>query len=86
MYAALEKLCDEEDRKWGYAPAEIKKLAGSGGRRNTALLDMVERKIVCYGRESNGQFTDGQDGRHLHFRMPTSPDDFEIIADDNDLA
>ncbi len=87
VYAALEKLCEEEDRPWGYSPAEIKKIAGLGGRRNPAMMDLVARKVLCYGRESTGMFTDGQDGRHLHFRIPTGPDDFTevLIATDGDL-
>lgn len=87
VYAALEKLCEEEDRPWGYSPAEIKKIAGLGGRRNPAMMDLVARKVLCYGREATGMFTDGQEGRHLHFRIPTGPDDFTevLIATDGDL-
>lgn len=87
VYAALEALQDAEDRPHGFTPAEIIKESGDGGRRRPALMALAEKGLIAYGRDDKGRLLNGKDGRHLHFRLPTGPNDFEdvMLAADEDL-
>jgi hypothetical protein len=87
VYAALETLQDADDRPQGFSPSEIIKESGDGGRRRPALMALADRKLITYGRDAKGRLLNGNDGRHLQFRLPTGPNDFEdvMLAADEDL-
>lgn len=87
VFAALEELCNHDDRKLGYSEAEIIKIAGSGGNRRPALQALAERKIIAFGRADDGRIQDGSGTSKRHYRIPTSPGDLEnnIQSYDSDL-
>lgn len=87
VYEALEQLQDKEDRREGYTAAEIIAIAGKGGDRYATLKKLAANKIICFGKDENGQLLNGEDGRYTHYRLQTGPNDYTgvLIADDNDL-
>lgn len=80
IYCALEQLQDAEDRTRGFTAAEIIKIAGAGGKRRPAIQSLIDRKILTYGRDDNGNLLNGINGRHMQYRIPTTPKDFEAIS------
>lgn len=85
VYAALEELQNESDRPQGYSVSEIIKLSGDGGRRRPAIMALAERNIICYGRDKKGRLLNGEDNRHLQFRIPVGPNDFTDAQPTDDL-
>lgn len=85
VYAALEELQNESDRPQGYSVSEIIKLSGDGGRRRPAIMALAERNIICYGRDKKGRLLNGEDDRHLQFRIPVGPNDFTDAQPTADL-
>ena len=85
VYAALEELQNESDRPQGYSVSEIIKLSGDGGRRRPAIMSLAERNIICYGRDKKGRLLNGEDDRHLQFRIPVGPNDFADTQPTDDL-
>lgn len=85
VYAALEELQNESDRPQGYSVSEIIKLSGEGGRRRPAIMALAERNIICYGRDKKGRLLNGEDDRHLQFRIPVGPNDFTDVQPTDDL-
>lgn len=77
VYAALEELQSNEDRPQGYTAAEIIKVAGAGGKRRPALKSLTERKIIGFGRGSDGELLNGEHDRRTQYRLPTGPNDHE---------
>lgn len=76
VYAALEMLQDSDDRPQGFTAAEIIKIAGPGGNRRPALKALTERKIICFGKDHDGNLLDGTDDRKTQYRLPTLPDSY----------
>ncbi len=85
VYAALEELQNESDRPQGYSVSEIIKLSGDGGRRRPAIMALAERNIICYGRDKKGRLLNGEEDRHLQFRIPVGPNDFADTQPTDDL-
>lgn len=85
VYAALEELQNESDRQQGYSVSEIIKLSGDGGRRRPAIMALAERNIICYGRDKKGRLLNGEEDRHLQFRIPVGPNDFTDVRPTEDL-
>lgn len=85
VYAALEELQNESDRPQGYSVSEIIKLSGDGGRRRPAIMALAERNIICYGRDKKGRLLNGEEDRHLQFRIPVGPNDFTDVQPTDDL-
>jgi RecA-family ATPase len=88
VYAALEMLQDSDDRERGYTAAEIVKIAGAGGNRRPALKALAERKVICFGRDKNGQLLNGEEGNMVQYRIPVAASDLDAppaIATDEDL-
>lgn len=87
VYAALEELQSKEDRPQGYTPADVISIAGKGGDRYATLKKLAAQKIICYGRNEDGELLDGNDGRHVHYRLPVTPKDYTqvIIVSYEDL-
>lgn len=87
VYAALESLQDGDDLPQGYTISQIIKESGDGGRRRPAITALIERKIICFGRDRKGRLLNGEEGRHLQLRVPKGPNDFTdvLLAEDSDL-
>lgn len=88
VFAALEKLQDMDDNPYGFPQSAIIKEAGPGGGRRPALRSLAERRLICYGRDNEGRLMNGKEGRGLHYRIPTGPndhDDAPMTAADGDL-
>jgi len=85
VYAALEELQNESDRPQGYSVSEIIKLSGDGGRRRPAIMALAERNIICYGRDKKGRLLNGEEDRHMQFRIPVGPNDFTDGQPTDDL-
>ena len=83
VFAALEALQDESNRPQGYSVSEIIKLSGDGGRRRPAIMSLAERNIICYGRDKRGRLLNGEEDRHLQFRIPVGPNDFSDTIEDD---
>lgn len=76
ILAAIEQLQNADNRLTGYSAAEICRIVGGGGNRRPAIESLVERKIICYGKNSKGQLMDGETGGSKQYRLPDSEKDF----------
>lgn len=87
VYEALEQLQAQDDRPDGYTAAEVIQIAGKGGDRYATLKKLAKQKTIWFGRNKDGEFLDGEDGRFTQYRITTGPKDYsEVInASDADL-
>lgn len=82
---AVEVIQAENDRPEGYSPAEVMRFVTGGGnkRRRDLLRDMAVRGLVGYGKDKKGNLLDGEEDRHLQFRINYGPkDNTSVEADD----
>lgn len=91
IIAALEELQASDDRPQGYPVGEIVRLMPGGGnsRRRSLVKEMAERGLICFGKDRKGRLLNGEDDRHLQFRItgqPTDHIDAQPTAEDDDLA
>lgn len=85
---ALEQLQEHDDRPAGYSAAEICRVIGGGGNRRPAIEALLERKIICYGKNVKGQLMDGGTGGSKQYRIPINDSDYSDdpqTASDEDL-
>lgn len=91
IIAALEELQAADDRPQGYPVGEIVRLMPGGGnaRRRSLVKEMAERGLICYGKDHKGRLQNGEDDRHLQFRItgqPTDYNDVQPTEEEDDLA
>lgn len=91
IIAALEELQASDDRPQGYPVGEIVRLMPGGGnsRRRSLVKEMAERGLICFGKDHKGRLLNGEDDRHLQFRItgqPTDHIDAQPTAEYDDLA
>lgn len=89
VYHALEQLTDAHpDRESGFTQAQIIKICGPGGGRRPAMKSLLDRRLICHGKDRDGNFNNGNGGRDLTFTLPMGAHDFEDsqpTATDRDL-